>query len=36
MHGSVGQVGSAGDNASMEPFYPLLQRNVLDRQTLIV
>ena len=30
--GSMGQVGSAGDNAAMESFYSLLQRNVLDRQ----
>ena len=28
----MGQVGSAGDNAAMESFYSLLQRNVLDRQ----
>lgn len=32
LHGS-GQVGSAGDNAAMESFFSLLQRNVLDRQT---
>jgi putative transposase len=32
MLGSMGQVGSAGDNAAMESFYSLLQRNVLDRQ----
>jgi transposase InsO family protein len=31
MRGSMGQVGSAGDNASMESFFSLLQRNVLDR-----
>jgi transposase InsO family protein len=31
--GSMGQVGSAGDNAAMESFFALLQRNVLDRQT---
>ena len=30
--GSMGQVGSAGDNAAMESFFALLQRNVLDRQ----
>jgi putative transposase len=29
--GSIGQVGSAGDNAAMESFFALLQRNVLDR-----
>jgi len=29
--GSMGQVGSAGDNAAMESFFALLQRNVLDR-----
>jgi transposase InsO family protein len=28
--GSMGQVGSAGDNAAMESFFALLQRNVLD------
>ena len=32
MLGSMGQVGSAGDNAAMESLYSLLQRNVLDRQ----
>jgi transposase InsO family protein len=31
MVGSMGQVGSAGDNAAMESFFALLQRNVLDR-----
>jgi hypothetical protein len=30
--GSMGQVGSAGDNADMESFFALLQRNVLDRR----
>jgi putative transposase len=30
--GSMGQVGSAGDNAAMESFFGLLQNNVLDRQ----
>jgi len=29
--GSMGQVGSAGDNAAMESFFGLLQNNVLDR-----
>ncbi len=33
MVGSMGQVGSAGDNAAMESFFSLLQNNVLDRQT---
>ena len=32
MVGSMGKVGSAGDNAAMESFFALLQRNVLDRQ----
>ena len=32
MVGSMGQVGSAGDNAAMESFFSLLQRNVLDRR----
>jgi transposase InsO family protein len=31
MVGSMGQVGSAGDNAAIESFFALLQRNVLDR-----
>jgi transposase InsO family protein len=31
MVGSMGQVGSAGDNAAMESFFALLQRNVLNR-----
>ena len=30
--GSMGQVGSAADNAAMESFFSLLQRNVLDRR----
>lgn len=33
MVGSVGRVGAAGDNAAMESFFSLLQKNVLDRQT---
>lgn len=33
MVGSMGKVGAAGDNAAMESFFSLLQRNVLDRQT---
>ena len=28
----MGQVGSVGDNAAMESFFALLQKNVLDRQ----
>jgi len=32
MVGSIGQVSSAGDNAAMESFFVLLQRNVLDRR----
>lgn len=31
MVGSMGQVGSAGDNAAMESFFALLQENVLNR-----
>lgn len=30
--GSMGRVASAGDNAAMESFFALLQRNVLDRR----
>ena len=30
--GSMGKVASAGDNAAMESFFSLLQKNVLDRQ----
>lgn len=33
MLGSMGQVGSAGDNAAMESFFSLLQKNVLNRRT---
>lgn len=33
MLGSMGQVGSAGDNAAMESFFSLLQNNVLNRQS---
>ncbi len=29
--GSMGRVSSAGDNAAMESFYALLQKNVLNR-----
>ena len=28
----MGQLGSAGDNAAMESFFALLQKNVLDRR----
>ena len=30
--GSMGQVGSSADNAAMESFFALLQKNVLDRR----
>ncbi|HWI42185.1 MAG TPA: IS3 family transposase [Nocardioides sp.] len=33
MIGSMGRVGAAGDNAAMESFFSLLQKNVLDRRT---
>ena len=33
MVGSMGRVGAAGDNAAMESFFSLLQRNVLDRRS---
>ena len=32
LKGSMGQVGSAGDNAAMESFFALLQKNVLNRR----
>ena len=32
LHGSMGLVGACGDNAAMESFFALLQRNVLDRK----
>lgn len=32
MVGSIGRVGAAGDNAAMESFFSLLQKNVLDRR----
>jgi putative transposase len=32
MTGSMGRVGACGDNAAMESFFALLQKNVLDRQ----
>ncbi|MEU2595931.1 IS3 family transposase [Streptomyces hirsutus] len=31
--GSMGRVGAVGDNAAMESFFVLLQKNVLDRRT---
>lgn len=31
--GSMGRVAAAGDNAAMESFFSLLQKNVLDRQS---
>ncbi len=33
MAGSIGRVGAAGDNAAMESFFSLLQKNVLDRRS---
>ena len=33
MVGSMGRVGSAGDNAAMESFFALLQNNVLNRRS---
>ncbi len=30
--GSMGRIGAAGDNAAMESFFALLQKNVLNRQ----
>ena len=30
--GSMGRVASAGDNAAMESFFALLQKNVLNRK----
>lgn len=30
LHGSMGRVGAAGDNAAMESFFALLQKNVLN------
>lgn len=32
LRGSMGRVSSAGDNAAMESFYALLQKNVLNRR----
>ena len=31
--GSMGRVGAAGDNAAMESFFALLQKNVFDRKS---
>ena len=33
MVGSIGRVGSSGDNAALGSFFALLQKNVLDRRT---
>ena len=33
MVGSMGRVGAAGENAAMEYFFSLLQKNVLNRRT---
>lgn len=33
MVGSMGRVGAAADNAAMESFFALLQKNVLNRRT---
>ena len=30
LRGSMGRVGSSGDNAAMQSFFSLLQKNVLD------
>jgi transposase InsO family protein len=32
LHGSMGRVGACADNAAMESFFSLLQKNVLNRQ----
>ena len=32
-NGSMGRVGACGDNAAMESFFSLLQKNVLDQQS---
>jgi transposase InsO family protein len=32
LRGSMGRVGSSGDNAAMESFFSLLQKNVLNTQ----
>jgi len=33
LSGSMGRVAAAGDNAAMESFFSLLQKNVLDRRS---
>jgi len=33
LHGSMGRVGACADNAAMESFFSLLQKNVLNRRT---
>nr|WP_133615793.1 DDE-type integrase/transposase/recombinase [Leucobacter luti] len=33
MAGSMGRVGAAGDNAAIESFFSLPQKNVLNRRT---
>jgi putative transposase len=33
MVGSMGRVGAAGDNAAMESFFALLQKNLLNRRS---
>jgi len=33
--GSMGRVASAGDNAAMESFFALLQKNVLNRKAWV-
>lgn len=35
MVGSMGRVASCGDNAAMESFFSLLQKNVLDQRSWI-
>jgi len=35
MVGSMGRVGAAGDNAAMESFFSLLQKNVLNRRSWV-
>jgi putative transposase len=32
LRGSMGRVGACGDNAAMESFFALLQKNVLNQQ----
>ena len=32
LHGSMGRVGACADNAAMESFFSLLQKNVLNRR----